>query len=196
MSYINASISSGNVPTCFKSAVVTPLNIKKPNLDHNTLKNYRPVSNLSFPSKVLERIVADQLNDHITRSNLADPMQSAYQKGHSCDTALLRVKNDTDMALDRGEGTLLLLNLSAAFDTVHHDLLLARLSETFGVKDTALAWFHDYLTGRTQVVSAGCSRSQEYALTTGVPQGSVLGPILFLCYVQPLVTVFEQHPLL
>ena len=189
---VNASFAAGAIPKCLKTAVVIPL-IKKAGIDPNNLKNYRPVSNLPFVSKLIERIVCANLLDHFSRNNLEDPLQSAYRKGHSTESALLKVKGDIDMALDRGEGTvLLLLDLSAAFDTVDHRILLGRLSD-MGISGLAHAWLKDYLSCRAQVIDTGTSRSSEFDLSTGVPQGSVLGPILFLSYVQPLAEVLNLH---
>lgn len=108
-----------------KSAIVKPL-FKKPQLDPNDLKNYRPVSNLPFVSKVIERVVALQLNTHLEQNHLLDPLQSAYRRKHSTETALLRV-HIAD-AVDKGHCVILILHdLSAAFDTIDHAKLLARL---------------------------------------------------------------------
>ena len=114
LSIINASIINGEVPSCWKCAVVTPL-IKKPSLDKDLLKNYRPASNLPFLSKVLEKVVAHQLTEHMSKFGLHDPFQSAYRAGHSTETALMKIKDDIDCALNQGDGILLvLLDLSAA----------------------------------------------------------------------------------
>ena len=189
--YINASLSSGCVPDCHKTAVITPL-LKKEGLDVNTYKNYRPVSNLSFVSKLLERVVAGQLTKHMSDNNLLDPLQSAYRPGHSCETAILKVKSDIDSALAEGDGVLLLLlDLSAAFDLVDHPMLLDRLETLLGITGTARRWMESYLTSRTQSVMIGDAKSEPHALTTGVPQGSVLGPLLFLAYVLPLGHIID-----
>lgn len=116
---VNLSLHTGCVPHAMKSAVITPL-LKKPSLEP-ILRNYRPVSNLAFLSKVLERVVAGQLKKHLEDNNLCDIFQSAYRAGHSTETALLRVHNDLLCILDRGDlAVLVLLDLSAAFDTVDH----------------------------------------------------------------------------
>ena len=118
---VNAALSSGKFPTDLKSAIVKPL-LKKPGLDQEILKNFRPVSNLSFVSKVIEKVIAAHLLDHMQENGLMDPYQSAYRKGHSTETALMQVHNDIVSAVDKkGSGVcLILLDLSAAFDTVDH----------------------------------------------------------------------------
>jgi hypothetical protein len=193
---INASITKGVVPTCWKTAVITPL-IKKPNLCPDILKNYRPVSNLPFLSKVLEKVIAKQLTSHMTRHGLHDPLQSAYRAAHSTETALLKIKDDIDRGLDQGEGTLLvLLDLSAAFDTIDHGILLDRLQHYVGISGTSLQWFQSYLQDRKQSVAIDRSLSTPQDLNIGVPQGSVLGPLLFLVYILPLADIIKRHGVL
>ena len=114
----NNSLVSGVFPSVYKSALVKPL-LKKMSLDPDDLKNYRPVSNLSFLSKVLERIVLSQLNEHLNHNHLLSPLQSAYRPNHSTETALLRIVNDLLTAMDNNKICILtLLDLSAAFDTI------------------------------------------------------------------------------
>ena len=191
---INKSLTSGTFPSIFKQALVTPL-LKKQGLDSEIPKNFRPVSNLHFVSKVLEKIVAQQLNDHLQRNNLHEPFQSAYRQNHSTETALLRVQNDIINAIGKQKVVLLvLLDLSAAFDTVDHECLLATL-QSLGVHDTALVWFHSYLTCRMQRINIKGTRSGVKNITCGVPQGSVLGPILFTIYTSSLgLLLREQQP--
>lgn len=190
---INRSLSEGYVPQMFKIANVCP-RLKKPTADPNTLENYRPVSNLPFLSKVLEKVVAQQITTYLDVNNLVDPLQSAYRKAHSTETAMLKVKCDADQILDDGDGVLLvLLDLSAAFDTLNHATLMRRLEETVGIRGTALKWFHSYLTDRHQRVLIGETASPDSLLVTGVPQGSVLGPLLFSLYVLPLMKIIERH---
>ena len=120
---VNLSLQSANVPDSMKQALVTPL-LKKDDLDPEVLKNYRPVSNLSFLSKVLERVVAARLTNYMTINQLHEPMQSAYRACHSTETALVRVQNDILRTLDQGGAAILvLLDLSAAFDTIDHSIL-------------------------------------------------------------------------
>ena len=192
-SLINMSLCSGIVPSDLKTAVVKPL-LKKPSLDKNLLKNYRPVSNLPFLSKVLEKVVLSQLLSHLQSNNLCNPLQSAYRTGHSTETVLLRVVNDILAALDEDKvSVLLLLDLSAAFDTIDHQILLSRLEGDFGITSTALMWFQSYLSQRTQFVSVNGSSSPSVPLRYGVPQGSVLGPLLFVMYTTPLSTIITKH---
>uniref|UniRef100_UPI003AF53422 reverse transcriptase domain-containing protein n=1 Tax=Thiolapillus sp. TaxID=2017437 RepID=UPI003AF53422 len=179
---VNSSLSSGVFPEVFKTALVTPL-LKKKSLDQNELKNYRPVSNLSFVSKIIEKLVLSQLSDHLSANSLYNRFQSAYRPGHSTETALLKIVNDLLLALDDGNVSLLaLLDLSAAFDTIDHSILLHRLHHDFGIQGTALDWFSSYLTNRTQSVSIHCYTSEPAPISFGVPQGSVLGPVLFVLY--------------
>ena len=117
---VNCSLMEGCVPDAFKTAVITSL-IKKANLSSDNLKNYHPVSGLSFISKLVECVVAKQLLEPIHVHNLNNPYQSAYKAGHSTETALLSIKNEVHLSLSRGEPTaLVLLNLSAAFNTIDH----------------------------------------------------------------------------
>ena len=178
-----------------KIALITPL-LKKILLDPETLKNFRPVSNLSYISKLIERVVAERLNYHLTSNNLHEVLQSAYEKFHSTETALLKVQNDLLMSIDADGGAILvLLDLSAAFDTIDHSVLLNRLSD-LGIHGAVLSWFKSYLTGRRQSVKIKGQRSSERDLPFGVPQGSVLGPILFTIYTIPLGNIARSHGLL
>ncbi len=192
---VNTSLSSGEVPTAFKQAVVTPL-LKKPSLDPENLKNYRPVSNLSFISKCLERIVAKRLLDHLHENGLSEIYQSAYKSNHSTETALVYVHNDIMSAVDQQRVTLfVLLDLSAAFDTIDHDILLHRLESRMGVAGSALQWIKSYLTDRMQSVKVGSELSTPTSCKYGVPQGSVLGPLLFSLYIMPIGDIVRQHSL-
>ena len=190
---VNSSLLSGSFPSTFKTAVVKPL-LKKSSLDQNVLKNYRPVSNLSFLSKIIERTVLEQLLAYLNQHHLLCPSQSAYRPHHSTETALLKVTNDILLALDTGNVSLLtLLDLSAAFDTIDHHILLRRLHQTYGISGAALSWFSSYLKDRTQSVIIDSHTSQPSNLSFGVPQGSVLGPVLFILYTKPLSDHIQSH---
>ena len=147
-------------------------------------------------AKLLERIVLEQINDHLSANNLLPLFQSAYWPQHSTESALLPITSDLLNASDRGEiSALVLLYLSAAFDTIDHDIQLNRLHNTFGIGDTALSFFRTYLQNRFQSVVTNNTHSSPVKLTCGVPQGSVLGPILFTLHTQPFATVIEHHNL-
>ena len=190
---VNSSLSTGIVPPQFKQAIVKPL-LKKPGLDVNVFGNFRPVSNLPFISKVLEKIVLKQLQNHLSSNNLIDKYQSAYKKGHSVETAVLSV---LDGLLGKCDERLVsitaLLDLSAAFDTLDHSILLQRLQISFGISGTVLAWFTSYVHDRFQRVVLDGAESSPSPLLYGVPQGSVLGPVLFSLYSQPLSDVISVH---
>ncbi|KAL9978237.1 hypothetical protein ACROYT_G015732 [Oculina patagonica] len=192
---INSSLSRGVFPNAFKEGRVLPF-IKKESLDPEVYSNYRPITNLPFLSKALERIVASQIRDYLTENDLYPSLQSAYRKFHSTETALLRVQNDILRAIDNGNEVLLvLLDLSAAFDTLDHEILINRLSTQYGFTGTVLDWFRSYLNDRSQKVVIGNTESKPQPLTSGVPQGSVLGPLLFSLYFGPLQDVIKAHGL-
>ena len=191
----NESLRSGFVPFDLKEAVIKPL-LKKPGLDIANLSNYRPVSNLPFLSKIIERVVVARLKEHMSEHNLCEGMQSAYKAGHSTETALVRVKNDILTCMDKNQCVLLvLLDLSAAFDTVNHSKLLRVLQHRIGLGGTALMWFESYLRERTQAVAIRDSTAPSVELQRGVPQGSVLGPILFTIYTLALGDIVRRHDL-
>ena len=145
-------------------------------------------------SKIIEKVVAVRLNRYLEENNLNEPLQSAYKQYHSCETALVRVQNDILLSIDNQQCVvLLLLDLSAAFDTVDHGILLQRLSTNFGTKGKALDWFTSHLTDRSQFVQIDVSESDKLSLLCGVPQGSVLDPILYLLYTSPLGDILRRH---
>ena len=155
--------------------------LKKATLDPDDPASYRPISNLSFASKVVERVVDARLTKHATKHQLLPVYQSAYRPHHSTETAIVSILNDMICAVDQGQvGALMLLDLSAAFDTVEHQILMEVLQRRFGVQGKAPEWLGDFLSDRCQVVRAGDDVSTTVALRYGVPQGSVLGPKTFL----------------
>jgi len=164
------------------------------------LGNYRPISNLSFLSKLTERIVKTRLTNHLSSNALLNSFQSAYTKFHSTESALLGVNDHIINAISQQKVTALcLLDLSAAFDTIDHSILIERLTSWFGLNGTVLSWIKSYLTSRSFKVSLNGTESPIYQLFYGVPQGSVLGPLLFTLYTTPLSSLISHssvnHPL-
>ena len=158
-------------------------------------KNYQPVSNLSYLCKLIERATCDQLVEFATRTGNIEQNQSAYRVGHSTESALLKVKSNLLHAMDNQKVTcLVLLDLSAAFDTVDHDLLLNQLHLRYGFDGTVLNWISRYLRSRTQqVLIRDNTFSKPTQLKYGVPQGGVLGAILFTPFTTPLREVCRKH---
>ena len=165
-------------------ASVKPL-LKKQSLRSDEFKNFRPISNLGFLSKVVEKYVAKQLIDYLDANGLNVSYQSAYRKLDSTETALIRVHNDIAIVSDQKRSVILLiLDLSAAFDSVDHCILLSRLSRRFGVGCTALAWFRLYLGDRTQFVNTNGLPSSDVFCSLVYPRGRFLD--LFFSHCTPL----------
>src|SRR6218665_3922443 len=155
----NTSLREGVLPSSQKRSIVTPI-IKQPGLDPSVPSSYRPIANVTFISKIIEKLVASQLFDYLNMNNLLPPCQSGFRKGHSTESLLLRLLSDIYGAMDRSEVTLLaLFDVSAAFDSVDHDILLKRLSITFGIRDLPLIWLTSYLSERSASVTFHSSRS-------------------------------------
>jgi hypothetical protein len=189
---INKSLDLGYFPDAWKNALVTPL-LKKLGLEL-IFPNFRPVSNLPFISKLAERASVDQLNKHMDAHDRRPSHQSAYRPFHSTETALLKVQSDILQNMDTQRVTLLvMLDLSAAFDTIDHKILIETLNSGVGVGGTALQWFTSYLSKRTQQVKVDGVTSEKINLNTGVPQGSCLGPVLFTAYVADLFRIIQKH---
>ncbi len=189
---INTSLHTGTFPTASKQARVSPL-LKKPALNPALLENYRPVSLLPFIAKSLERVVFNQLSLFLAQNNILDNNQSGFRSGHSTETALLSVTEALRLARAASKSSvLILLDLSAAFDTVNHQILMSILRK-MGVSGTALLWFESYLSDRSFRVSWRGEVSKSQLLATGVPQGSVLGPLLFSIYMSSLGSVIQKH---
>ena len=192
----NSSFASEIFPQCFKSALVTPI-LKKKCLDHNDLNNYRPISNLCFIAKILEKLVLSQVSSYLNSHNLYNTCQSAYRLGHSTETALLKVVSDLFLSLDKGNiSVLALLDFSSAFDTIDHPILVHRLHTDFGFSDTVLQWSSSYLTDRTHYFSLSNHCSAFTHVHSGVPHGSVLGHILFTMYIKPLSAIIDSHSII
>jgi hypothetical protein len=191
----NKSISVGHFPLAFRAAEIKPI-LKKNSLDSSIITNYRPISNLSYLSKLCERAIKVRLLDHLDGNDLLPEHQSAYRACHSTESALLKITSDALMAADRGMFTLLgMLDLSAAFDCVDHEIFLCRLDRSFGIRGLALAWIRSYLDNRTQRVRYNGLVSESMTVLCGVPQGSVLGPLYFLCYTSGVFDIALKHGL-
>jgi Reverse transcriptase (RNA-dependent DNA polymerase) len=189
----NISFSSGVFPSTLKQGRVTPL-LKKPGMDKSVMANYRPITHLSTLSKLLERLALSRLRPRVLSSGNFSEFQSAYRAGHSTETALLRSHNDLVCNIENQRTTVLLaLDISAAFDTIDFSILCDRLRLDFGLGGVALDWLHSFLIGRTQYVGAGTSRSSPVTCLSVVPQGSVLGPLLFAMYISPVDNVIAPH---
>ena len=145
MLIVNKSYESGFFPKDFKCAVIKPT-LKKNDSDKDILKEYRPVSNLSAVSKLLERAALNQMNDYFNDNDLHCPVQSGYRPWHSCETLLIRMFNDINKEVAGDQAVfVVLLDLSAAFDTIDHEILLRRLLVDFGISGVALQWMKSYL---------------------------------------------------
>ena len=169
LTIVNRSLSESYMPCALKEAIVKPL-IKKPSLDKENFKNYRPVSNLAYLGKLIESVSIEQIDAHLSTLGLHEPLQSAYTPNHSTETAIMRVTNDILCALDRGQCVyLVLLDLSAAFDTIDHQVFVSRLQEDYGVTGGVTDWMESYLENRHQVVAISDILSNKGPLKYGFP---------------------------
>ena len=190
------SFSQGIFPTSFKTAQVTPL-LKKYNLDPMQPSIYRPISNLSTLSKILERVVLKKLSSHVFVLRNFNLFQSAYRSNHSTETALLYITDSLRNICATGSAAVLVsLDISAAFDTINHPNMLHILEDYFHISGIALSWFQSFLSERKQFVKISWSSSTPVSLRFGVPQGSVLGPILFSLHTSPISEIIQKHDVL
>ena len=191
----NASLDEGKMPKSLKHAIVRPL-LKKASLGKDTVSSYRPLSNLTQLSKVIEKVVALRIMSHVSDQQMVESFQSAYRKKHSTETELLYVISAVKTAMDKKQGAILLLvDFSSAFDTIDHNILIRRLRLRYGFVGKTLDWVISYLKERTQRVVIGDQSSSTTTLTRGVPEGSIFGPLLFSLYVQPIGDIIRAHGL-
>jgi hypothetical protein len=190
---INLSLIQGVIPDDLKSARVVPLFKKN---DKTEVGNYRPVSILCILSKIFERVVYDQIDSYLCDKNLLYKLQSGFRKQFSTDTCLIHLSDHIKFEMDKGNLIgMVLLDLQKAFDTVDHTILLMKL-ESLGLGQDILRWFRSYLSERQQLVDVSGTFSEPCKITCGVPQGSILGPLLFLIYVNDMPAVVKNKLLL
>ena len=190
---INCNLELGEMPYILKRAVFRHL-LKKSGLNKNDFKNYRPVSNLTSLSKLIEKVVtSSRLQEYLNGHDFGTKSQSAYKSNHSAETALLRVLYDLLRLAPQSHPTMLvLLDLSAAFDTIDKHILIKRLKSHFGVQGIALKWLTSFMSDRFMSVAVDNNCSNPQPVNFGVPQGSVLGPILFTMYTSPLSDILNE----
>ena len=190
----NTSLTQAHVPLSMKADIIRPL-LNKSSLDVDILSSYiMPVSNLTQVSKCLEKVIAQQLIEHT--SEMTESYQSTYKSHHSTETALIAVCDDIKKGFDNKKGTaLIMIDLSAAFDTINNSILLQRLINKYSITHNDLKWCQPYLAEICQCVSISDYQSYRFQLTTWVPQGSVLGPLLFSLYAQSIRDIIRKHGL-
>ena len=184
----NLSLTTGNVPTNLKISKIIPV-FKKG--DPHQISNYRPISLLPCFSKILERIVYTRLFNHLNQYSLLNDCQYGFRPHYSCDLAVIDLQDRLMTKINNGLHTFgIFLDLSKAFDLINHEILLYKLSR-FGIRGIPLQWFRSYLTKRTQCTSYNNHTSTFFNITSGIPQGSILGPLIFPLHINDLCNVYN-----
>lgn len=179
----NLSLRNGTFPDLWKKAKVTPIYKSG---DKSDVGNYRPISVLPILSKIIERAIHDQLYSYLTNEGLLSDAQSGFRANHSTTTTLIDVEDYILKNMDEGFATgIIFIDLKKAFDTVNHSILLKKL-ENYGVTENEHKWFQSYLSNRSQTVGINSSLSDFDNVSIGIPQGSILGPLLFTIFVNCL----------
>ena len=190
---VNLSISLSLIPDDCKIAKLKPLYKKEAKTKP---KNYRPISLLPLLSKIIERIIHNQTQEFLDKNNILYKYQSGFRKHHSTDTCLSYLTDKVKIGFEEGLLTgMVLIDLQKAFDPIDHSILLEKMS-CLGFAGKTIAWFTSYLTNRSFIVNVGKESSSPVKLSCGVPQGSILGPLLFLLYVNDMPQAVNSELLL